>query len=133
MEGSAAFFAHAASDRSLYEKLFRYSDIEGTGKLLTQLFKNGVKSLCLLGSAGKSVQKEALFAVVLGKAFPDDADSDFIRDKLSGINTRLGLFAKLGSLSNRCPEHIAGGNLGDPKFLNHAYGLGAFAGARRAH
>ena len=79
--------------------------------------------------AGEAVQDKALLAVGLGQTVFDDADDYFIGHQFPGIHVFFGLAAHFRPFFHRCPEDIAGGNLGDLEFLDKFLGLRTFARA----
>src|SRR4029077_2425419 len=75
---------------------------------------------------------EARPDVGLGQAAADHADHDPVRDVLARGEDGLGLLAELGAGGNLRPQHVAGGDVGNPETRAQHVGLRPLAGARGA-
>src|SRR5262249_9423047 len=81
--------------------------------------------------AREPIQDEAALGIGLVDALGNQPDHDVIRDELSRLHDRLGLFADLGAGRDRSAQHVARGELPRPVAVLDALGLGALSGTRR--
>ena len=81
---------------------------------------------------GKSVEDETFGGVRLPDAVGDDRNHDVVGDQLATRHDVLGLLADRAARLHGGAQHVAGGELHDPVFIDQALRLRAFAGPRRA-
>ena len=93
------------------------------------LHTHGVQGLGLGQRPGEAVQDEAVFAVILGQPFLDDAVDHLVGDQAPLVDDGLGLHAQLGAGLDGLPQHDAGGDGGDVQALPDDLTLGALSRA----
>ena len=92
----------------------------------------GLQRFSLGDRAREAIQQIAALAVLMLKPLAHDVDHDAVRNQLALVDVGLGSQAGRRLVLDRTAENVAGRNLGDPKPLAHANGLGALARTGRA-
>ena len=78
---------------------------------LVDLHAHFVQCLGLRHAAGKTVQNEAILAVVLCNAFLQDPDDNIVGNQSTAVHRSLCLDTIFGAGADCLTQHIAGGNL----------------------
>ena len=87
MVSGAAALADTAVAQPFLDDLVRHLDIQ----YLVDLHTHGVQGLGLGQRPGEAVQDEAVFAVILGQPFLDDAVDHLVGDQAPLVDDGLGL------------------------------------------
>ena len=121
MVGGSAPLAHTAVAQPLFNESVGNLDVQHLVDLHTHL----VQRLGLGQGAGKAVQDEAVFAVLLGQPLPHDAVDHLVGDQATLVDDSLCLLPQGGAGLDGLPQDDAGGDGGDIQALPDDFTLGA--------
>ena len=128
MVGGAAIQTNTATRYTLGDLLVGDLNVDHAVDLDTHT----VKCLGLRNGAGKAVQNETVFAVVLCQTVLDDTDDHLVRNQLACLDIFLGCLSHFRAALQRFTDNITRGNGGDHELFADDLRLCTFSGARGA-